>query len=101
MKDYIIETITGQKRERTRVKAMSLDTLRARLIKEGVLSKEEMVVVFTTNAKEIRPDTPFNKTGVIWLDNYNKQYFWMDNDGKTRNVTASTGKLFPFKVGVS
>lgn len=98
MKDYIIESITGQKRARSHVKAQSLDNLRARLIREGNLMKNDMVVIFSTNAQEVKPDTPFNKTGALWYDGYNQQHFWMGNDGKAKNVSRKTGKISAFKI---
>lgn len=99
MKDYIIEMINGQKKSKSHLKAQSLSSLRLRLIKEGVLKRQEMVIIFTTTAEKVTPSTPFKKTGVIWLDNYNDQYFWMDNNGQTKNVSAKTGAVSAFKVG--
>jgi len=98
MKDYIIELVTGKAKTKSRVKAMTLDNLRARIVKEGLLRKEEKVVVYSTRAQTINPDTPFNLTGVIWIDNYNGQVFWMDTKGKVSNVT-SDGSLGKFKIG--
>ena len=98
MKEYIIETVNGQKRGKSRAKAQSLDNLRQRLIREGILDKEEMVVVYTTNVTKVKPDTPFRKVGAIWFDGYNGQYFWLNEAGITKNVSPKTGKLSAFKI---
>lgn len=97
MKDYIMELVTGDKKTKSRVKAQSIDNLRARIIREGLLAKEEKVVVYATKARKILPDTPFNMAGVIWIDSFNRQVFWMDPKGKVSNVLAD-GSLGSFKI---
>ena len=97
MKEFIIETVTGQKRVKSRVKAESMDNMRARIIKEGILDREEKALIYTTNAKNVTPATPFKKTGVIWYDGFNGLYYWMNDKGIAR-VVGKNGKLSAFRV---
>ena len=98
MKEYTIMTSIGYKFiNPRRVKAKSIDNLRLRLIKEGILADERAVGVFTTNTTNVRPDTPFKQIGAIWYQSNTQDYYWIGQAGSVKNVSPKTGKLSTIK----